>query len=72
MAYAAAHDHLVPEVSEASTVAGHHGWFARFLEAMIESRQRAARREIARHEFFVSDTARVMKGVTEETLPFRG
>lgn len=66
MAYAMTHAELTGgEMKKA-------GWFGRFVAALAESRERAARREIARHELFVSDTARFMKGVDADRLPFRG
>jgi hypothetical protein len=68
MAYALSHTDLIGP--EAEKRAAHRGWLSRLVDAMVESRERAARREIARHQFFVSDTARFMKGVDEKNLPF--
>lgn len=68
MAYAASHD--LVEGHAAKVASSGKSWFGRFVDAVVESRERSARREIARHQFFVSDTRQFMKGVDPNTLPF--
>lgn len=46
------------------------GFLARFYNALVESRTRAAEREIARYRPFLTDTAVALRGVDAKALPF--
>jgi hypothetical protein len=52
------------------------GWMRRFLDALIESRTRAAAMELRRHEAFISDLQRKQEHspfflMQDKALPFK-
>jgi hypothetical protein len=60
----------------ADNTASHRGWFARFVDALIEVRMQQARREIARHAHLLPYTLdergnRLVK-IDRENAPFGG
>jgi hypothetical protein len=46
------------------------GWFASFMNALMESRQKQARREITKYAYLMDGSDR--NGKTSEDLPFGG
>lgn len=69
MTYSSALLPLPEAVPSKEPAASRPGFFARLIEAMMESRFRAAEREIARHRALVSGSVATLK-VDPKDLPF--